>query len=309
MTAPLPTTAHGSRPGALGPGEWALLLGTAAIWGSSYLWIELALESLGPGVVTVARIALGVTAVALVPGARQPVDRADRWRVVVLGAGWFALPMIAFPIAQDLGVATSVVGLLNGAVPIMTTAAAAVMLRALPPRQALLGLGVGLVGLAVVAWPEGAAAGTGSGGRAVAVGIALILGSMAIGSVLVHLLVPLQQRYGALPVLLRAQVVALIVALPFGAADLPGSRASTGALLALLPLGLLSTGLAFTTWTTLIGRAGASRAAVVSYLVPVVAVLLGVVLLGERLAPIRLLGAVAVIGGAWLVAGAPSREE
>ncbi|MFP4312487.1 MAG: hypothetical protein ACLFS9_10985, partial [Nitriliruptoraceae bacterium] len=53
-------TSEGSRPEAFGPVEWALLVGTATIWGSSYLWIELGLRSLEPGVISAARVLLGL---------------------------------------------------------------------------------------------------------------------------------------------------------------------------------------------------------------------------------------------------------
>ena len=159
---------------------------------------------------------------------------------------------------------------------------------------------IGFAGMLVVALPQL------RGATATATGVWLILLSMLVVSLLINLLVPLQQRYGALPVLLRAQLVALVMALPFGIVGLADSTPTSTALLALLPLGLLSTGLAFTTWTTLVGRTGASRGAVVSYLVPVVAVLLGVVVLGEVVTAVDLLGAAGVLLGAWLLSGSES---
>jgi drug/metabolite transporter (DMT)-like permease len=291
------STTEGSRPEAFGPVEWALLLGTATIWGSSYLWIELGLRGLHPGVVSATRVLLGLIAISLVPRSRRPIDPSDRGRLWVLGVGWFGLPMITFPIAQDLGVATSVVGMLNGAMPLLTTFFASVLLRRVPRPRQIFGVVIGFAGLLAISAPEMA------GADATALGVAIILGTMAVGSLLVSVLVPMQQRYGALPVLRRTLSIALLFTLPFAAFGLPRSSLEPVSLLAMLPLGLLSTGLAFVLWTTLVGRTGASRGSVVSYLVPVVAIILGVAVLAETIAPLSLLGTGLVLLGAWAVSG------
>lgn len=291
------STSEGSRPGAFGPVEWALLVGTATIWGSSYLWIELGLRSLHPGVVSATRVLLGLIAISLMPGSRRPIDPSDRGRLWVLGVGWFGLPMVTFPIAQDLGVASSVVGMLNGAMPLLTTFFASLLLRRVPRPRQILGVLIGFAGLLAISAPELA------GADATALGVAIILGTMAVGSLLVSVLVPMQQRYGALPVLRRTLSIALVVTLPFAAFGLPRSTFEPLSVASMLPLGLMSTGLAFVLWTTLVGRTGASRGSVVSYLVPVVAIVLGVVVLAETVAVVALVGTVLVLFGAWAVSG------
>lgn len=291
------STSEGSRPGAFGPVDWALLLATATIWGSSYLWIEFGLRGLHPGVISAARVLLGLVAISLVPGSRRPIDPSDRGRLWVLGVGWFGLPMITFPIAQDLGVATSVVGMLNGAMPLLTTFFASLLLQRAPGPRQVFGVVIGFAGLIAISAPELA------GVDATAIGVAIILATMAVGSLLVSVLVPMQQRYGALPVLRRTLAIALVVTLPFAAVGLPRSSFEPLSIAAMLPLGILSTGLAFVLWTTLVGRTGASRGSVVSYLVPVVAIILGVAVLAETVTPVALLGAALVLVGAWLVSG------
>lgn len=290
-------TSEGSRPEAFGPGEWTLLLATATIWGSSYFWIELGLRSLEPGVVSLVRVLLGLTVISLVPASRAPIDRPDRPKLWLLGLGWFGLPMVTFPIAQDLGVASSVVGMLNGAMPLLTTFFAALLLRRRPSGRQIGGVVIGFLGLLAITGPELLQA------DATAVGIALILATMACGSLLVSVLVPMQQRYGAVAVLRRTLAIALVLTIPFGAYGVADSSFSWLSVLAMLPLGLFSTGLAFVLWTTLVGRTGASRGSVVSYLVPVVAILLGVLVLGERVGPRAAAGTAAVLLGAWAVSG------
>jgi drug/metabolite transporter (DMT)-like permease len=111
--------------------------------------------------------------------------------------------------------------------------------------------------------------------------------------------VPLQQRYGALPVLLPAALIALAVTVPAGVAGISGSELDGRPLAAMLPLGLLGTGWAYVAFALLLGRAGASRGAVAIYFTPVVAIILGVVVRGEHVAAVSVVGAALVIAGAW----------
>jgi drug/metabolite transporter (DMT)-like permease len=293
--------------GAFGPFEWGLLAGTALIWGSSFLLIEIGLVSFRAGVVAMARVLLGILALALFKAARKPVDREDLPRVALLGIVWMGLPMVLFPLAQRL-ISSSVAGMINGAVPLMAAGWAVILLRRLPGRTQILGLAIGFLGIAAISWPEV------QGSRATGLGVALVVLAVLFYGLAVNIAVPLQQRYGALPVLLRAQLASLIIVVPFGLWSLPGSRWSWGSALAMIPLGILGTGLAFVMMTTLVGRAGPSRGSVAIFFVPVVAILLGVTLLGERITPSAVLGTGLVLVGAWLTSrkervAAPRRSE
>jgi drug/metabolite transporter (DMT)-like permease len=288
----------GSRPEAFGAGEWLLLAAIALIWGSSFLFIDLALQAFRPGVIALARVALGAAALALIPASRRAVDREDMPRVALLGLVWMAGPLVLFPVAQQW-IDSSVAGMLNGAVPLFGAAWAVVLLRRPLGRTQTLGLLVGFAGVVAISWPEV------QGSRATTLGAALVVFAVLLYGLSVNLAVPLQQRYGSLPVLFRAQLAALVLLLPFGLWSLPGSRFDAGAALAMLPLGILGTGLAFVLMTTLVGRVGGPRGAVATYFIPVVAIALGVVFLDERVAPAALVGTALVLGGAWLT----SRRE
>ena len=245
----------GSRPEAFGAGEWLLLAAIALIWGSSFLFIDLALEAFRPGVIALARVALGAAALALVPASRRAVDREDMPRVALLGLVWMAGPLLLFPVAQQW-IDSSVAGMLNGAVPLFGAAWAVVLLRRPLGRTQTLGLVVGFAGVVAISWPEV------QGSRATTLGAGLVVLAVVLYGLSVNLAVPLQQRYGALPVLFRAQLAALVLLLPFGLWSLPGSRFEVGAALAMLPLGILGTGLAFVLMTTLVGRVGGPRGAI-----------------------------------------------
>jgi drug/metabolite transporter (DMT)-like permease len=298
MSRRLLETGSGSRTEAFGAQEWLLLSGIALIWGSSFLFIDIGLRAFRPGVVGLARLGLGVAALALFPAARRHLDRADLPRVAFLGLIWAGLPLLLFPVAQQW-IDSSVAGMLNGAVPLFGAAWAVLLLRRPLGRVQTLGLLVGFAGVVAISWPEV------RGSRATTLGVALVLVAVACYGLAVNLAVPLQQRYGALPVLLRAQTAALALLVPFGLWSLPGSRFAWGPALAMLPLGILGTGLAFVLMSTLVGRVGGPRGAVATYFIPVVAIALGVVFLGERVAPAALLGTALVLVGAWLT----SRRE
>lgn len=293
MRRPLLETGSGSRTEAFGVREWGLLASIALIWGSSFLFIDVGLEALAPGVIAVARVALGVAALTLVPAARRPIGREDRVRVAFLGVIWAGLPLILFPVAQQW-IDSSVAGMLNGAVPLAGAAWAVVLLRRPLPRVHAVGLLIGFAGVLAISWPQL------QGSRATTLGAGLVVLAVVLYGLAVNLAVPLQQRYGALPVLLRAQLAALVLLLPFGLWGLRDSSFAWPSVLAMVPLGVLGTGVAFVLMTTLVGRVGGPRGAVATYFIPVVAIALGVLFLGERVAPAALAGTALVVAGAWL---------
>jgi drug/metabolite transporter (DMT)-like permease len=293
MRRPLLETGSGSRTEAFGVREWGLLASVALIWGSSFLFIDVGLEALAPGVIAVARVALGVAALALVPAARRAIGPEDRVRVAFLGVIWAGLPLILFPVAQQW-IDSSVAGMLNGAVPLAGAAWAVVLLRRPLPRVHAVGLLIGFAGVLAISWPQL------QGSRATTLGAGLVVLAVVLYGLAVNLAVPLQQRYGALPVLLRAQLAALVLLLPFGLWGLRDSSWAWPSVLAMVPLGVLGTGVAFVLMTTLVGRVGGPRGAVATYFIPVVAIVLGVLLLGERVAPAALAGTALVVAGAWL---------
>ena len=293
----LPSTARGTHLGAFGASEWGLLVGIALIWGSSFFFMAVGLKALAPGVITLARVGLGALALAMVPRARRSLDREDLRRVMLLGLIWIAIPLTLFPIAQQW-IDSSVTGMLNAATPVSAAMWATVLMRKAPPLRQSVGILLGFVGVLAVSLPELQTS------SANARGVALSMVAVVLYGLSANLAVPLQQRYGALPVLLRTQLAALVVVVPVGVAQLGESSWQWSAALAMVPLGVLGTGLAFVLMATLIGRVGAPRGAIAIYFVPIVAVVLGVVFLDESVAPIAYLGVVLVLAGSWIASRA-----
>jgi drug/metabolite transporter (DMT)-like permease len=287
------TTAPGNRPEAFGLSEWALVTAVALMWGSSFLWIAEGLDHFSPPVVSLSRLLLGAAALALFPRTRRPVERADWPRLVLLALVWMAVPLLLYPIAQQW-VDSSTAGTINGSMPLFSAALAALLLRRLPGPPQLLGLAVGFTGVLLVTLSEA----TGIGGSPL--GIALLLFSTMLYAVAFNLAVPLTQRYGSLPVLLRAQLVAIAVVLPFGLWGLPRSEWDWGAAGAMVVLGVLGSGVAFVASTTLGARAGPVRGSIPIYFLPVVAMLLGALVRHETIPALAIAGVALVIAGAWL---------
>lgn len=293
------TTSSGTNLDAFTWQDWSLLTIIATIWGSSFILMELGLESLAPGVITWIRIALGAAALALVPRARRTrFAREDLPRTFFIGVIWMGIPLSLFPIAQQW-IDSSVAGMINGGMPLTTAAWAMLMLRRYPPRRLAVGLLIGFVGMVAIFVPEVPAVGTG-GDFYTAAGASLVFLAIVLYGLAANLAVPLQQKYGSIPLLLRMQLAALAVVTPMGVIGLSSSSFTWRSALAMVPLGVLCTGVAFVLMATLVGRVGGPRGSIAIYFVPVVAIVLGVAALGETVHMYAIVGTVLVVIGAAL---------
>jgi drug/metabolite transporter (DMT)-like permease len=298
MRSSLPATASGTNVHAYTLNDWGLLAAIAMIWGSSFLFMEIGLRAFEPGVITLARIALGFGTLALFSRARAPIEREDWPRIAFLGVIWMAIPLLLFPVAQQW-ISSSVTGMINGAMPIFAAAWATYLLRRLPGWRQMVGIALGFAGIVLVFVPELQA------GADEIIGALLALLAVVFYGLAANLSVPLSQKYGSLPVVYRAQGVALLVVLPIGLLQISSSSWSWESALAMLPLGILGTGVAFALMAVLTGRVGGPRASIAIYFLPLVAIALGVLVLGESVAPIALAGVGLVMAGAWIA----SRRE
>ncbi len=283
--------------------DWALFLGIATIWGSSFLLIDIGLDALEPGLITFVRVGLGAITLAAIPRATAResgrvsgrIDRADRPRLFALSVFWVAVPFTLFPLAeQHINSATT--GLLNGATPIFTALVAAVVYRNRPGGALLAGLAAGFVGVVLISVP------TIDQGASEALGVAMVVFATLCYGVAINVSAPLLQRYGSLAVMSRVLVLATVWTAPFGLAQVAGSTIEFGPLVAVIALGVIGTGLAYLIMATLVERVGGTRASFITYLIPVVSLLLGVGFRDDAVAAPALVGITLVIAGA-LAAG------
>ncbi len=274
----------------------ALLLGLSAIWGSSFLFIKLGVDELEPAVVALGRIAVGA-AILLPIAARRgglALLRPHLPVLVVLGALNNAAPFWLLGFAEtriDSGLAA----VIQAAAPIFTVLLA---IRLDPSQRVtgirLVGIGVGFVGVALLV-------GVQSGGQVV--GALAVLGAALCYSVSV--LVAGRRATGIPPLHFAAGQVGfgtLLVA-PFGLLQLPDEAPEAKAVLAVVALGVLGSALAYVLYFALIAQAGASRAILVTYLVPAFALVYGAVFLDETVTASALGGLALVLAGTTLATG------
>jgi drug/metabolite transporter (DMT)-like permease len=299
MGARVLSTSHGTHRGAFAAVDWALLASIGTIWGSSFLFMAIGLEAFEPGVVTWLRILFGVAVLAVLPGARRTsIAREDLPALVVVAITWVAIPFSLFPLAQG-SVNSAIAGMLNGAAPIFTAVIATILLRRPPGPRQLLGIPIGFVGVSAIALSAARE------GSSQVVGVVLIVIATICYGVAFNVATPLQQKYGSLPVMARILAIGAVLTAPIGVASVGDSRFAWPSLLATAAVGVLGTGFAFVLMGGLVGRVGPTRASIVGYLIPVVALLLGVLFRGDDVGPVAILGVALVILGAYLA----SRRE
>lgn len=298
MSRGVMSTSVGTHRGAFTALDWGLFAAIGGIWGSSFLFIAIGLDAFEPGLITWLRVLFGAATLWLLPASRPPIAREDRARVVALSFLWVGVPFTLFPLAQQW-ISSGLTGLLNGSLPIFATTIGALMLHRLPGRAQTIGLIVGFAGVAAIAAPSLAE------GSNEALGVLLVLVAVGCYGVAINIAAPLTQRYGSLPVMNRMLALAVLWTAPLGIAGLTGSSFAWGPLAAIAALGALGTGLAFVLMGRLVSRVGSSRASFATYLIPVVALVLGAVFLDETVQALSIVGIGLVIAGALLA----SRKE
>jgi drug/metabolite transporter (DMT)-like permease len=274
--------------------DWLTLAIPGLVWGTSFYFIAEGLEAFPAAMITPMRVGFGALTLGLFPAARRAkIDREDLPRVLLLGVIWMAIPLSIFPFAEER-VSSSVTGMLNGATPLFIAVVAAGMARRLPPRQQIIGVCVGFCGVVLIAVASG------SGGHNSWFGIGLIFVALVFYGFSLNLAVPLQQKYGGLPVLWRAQMVAFVLVTPFAIPSLGDVHFAWGPFFAMVALGVFGTALAFVVMASNAGRLGSTRASVSVYIVPVVSLLLGSIVRHESVAVLAVIGCAIAILGAYL---------
>ena len=269
----------------------------ALIWGSSFLWIKLADRGFAPVEVTFARLALGSAALFPVVAARREAlpRSAALWARIGLAALFAnAIPYLLFAVAEQ-SVDSSTAGVINATTPLWTvTLAVAVRHQKSVTARQCAGLVVGFGGTLLIFSPWHSAYSVTSAG-----GLECLAASISYAISYVYMDRFLARR-GMSPITLSAcqllvAAALLAVALPLSGAGAP--QVSATSLASLVILGVLGTGVAYVLNYQIITSEGATVAATVTYLLPVVAIVLGVVVLGETVTVTVLAGIALVLAG------------
>jgi drug/metabolite transporter (DMT)-like permease len=279
---------------------WLLFGVMSVVWGIPYLFIRIAVREADPLVVVFARVA--VASVLLVPVAayRGAVGRLrGHWpAVALLALVQIVGPFILISVAERY-VSSSLTSLLIAADPLLV-ALFALRLdsseRVTGGRMA--GLVVGIAGVALLL-------GFDVGGDARVLFGALLALLAAAGYALGSLMLK-RPTYAALPslgVVAAECAIATVVVAPFAAFRMPSRVPSLEILGSLAGLGVLCTAVAWLAFFALIAEVGASRGTVFTYVNPLVAVLLGVLALGEPVTGWTVAGFVLIVFGSWASMG------
>ena len=274
----------------------------AFIWGWSFLLIKVALGGMTPATVGFARIALGMVVMLGVLAARRaPLPRDLRtWRhFAVMGLAYSALPFTLLAWGEQ-HITSALASVVNASTGLFTALAAAVGLaERLRPIQ-LAGLGLGFAGVAVAAGVT-----TGDLASSSAAGVAATL---AVSACYGFSFVYARRHLTAVPPLVAAcgqLVTGAVLAAPLAVATSvsDGFSPTWRQLLAVAALGAVGTGIAYVVNYRSIAQLGPTRASLVTYLVPIVAVTVGVVFLDEPFHLRLVLGGVLTVAGIALVEG------
>ncbi len=260
--------------------EWLLLISLAVIWGGSFFFAEVALRDLGPLTVVLGRV--GLAALALIgfvyaTGKRMP----GSWRIwaafLAMGALNNVMPFSLIVWGQ-VHITGGLAAILNATTPLFTVLLAHVLTRdERITAGKLAGVGLGVVGVAVLIGPE-ALAGLGAGGWAQ---IAILGAAVSYAFAAIF-----GRRFRSLPPAVTAagQVTAsTLLMLPLALTLERPWEATPDAWTwgAVLAIALLSTALAYIIYFRILSTAGATNLMLVTLLVPVSAILLGTLILGE----------------------------
>jgi drug/metabolite transporter (DMT)-like permease len=277
-----------------------LFISLAIIWGVPYLLIKVAMSELTPATLVFLRTTIG--ALILLPfviGRGRLRALLPRWRPLLLYTiAELAVPWVLLSDAER-HVSSSLAGLMVAAVPLV--GAALSFLGGGRDRlgaRHIAGLVLGFGGVVVLL-------GFNIGGddaRAVVEILVVVIGYALGPRIISRSLSDLR----ALDVVTASLVICALGYAPFGIAQLPHAMPTLAVAGSVLGLGVLCTAIAFIVFFKLISEVGPTRATVVTYLNPAVAVAAGVLLLGEPLTATTVIGFVLILAGAWMATGARS---
>ena len=285
---------------------YAVLLGTLALmWGSSYLFIKIGVATLPPLSLVLLRVLVGLAILALVVAVtRTPLPRDARTvgHLAVLGAVNIAIPFWLIGWAEQ-HIDSGLAGILQSTAPFFTLVIAASFIHdERVTRGRLAGIGLGFLGILLLSAENIADLGSALGAERLLAELAVVGSSLAyaIGSTYAR-----RNLRNARPLVLAtgqvgwaAVIVGVLALLVDGGVTLPDVPE---AVVSVLWLGAVGTGFAYIVFFRLLTGWGPTRASLVAYLLPVVAVILGVVILGESIDALFVAGAALIVAGVWVV--------
>lgn len=281
-------------------GDAVLLLALSSMWGLSFLFMEISLRELAPLWIVVGRTGVGGLVLLTLLAVRRTglPSRLRTWgHLLILGSINNAAPWAGIAWAQQ-SLPSGLAALLMAIVPTSTLLVSALVGLERITRRRLLGLVLALGGVAAIVLGD-----LGEPGRVIAV-LVVVAATLAYAAGAVYTKSFVSGTLAPLPLATGQVICATAVSIPVALAvegTPPALTALSGATLtSVLLLGTLGTGLAYFVFYTLIARVGATNTTMVTYLIPLVAIVAGAVVLGERLGVPALVGGGLIVLGIWL---------
>jgi drug/metabolite transporter (DMT)-like permease len=282
--------------------DWLLLLVLGIMWGTSYAFIKLGVETLPTFTLIATRLAIGLGLLAtVVLVAREPLPRNPRtyFHLAVMAAINIVIPFSLITWAE-LSVDSAIAAILNGAVPLIVIVLAALTFHDEPiTLNRLVGVIVGYVGVIVLVAP----------GLAGAIGGSEFTGEVALlGSTLAYAIGAVYSRKNIsglrpmIPAVFQVGFAFLMVSVLAFVFENPLAVSwNMDAIVAVLWLGLLGSGAAYLIMFRLLNRIGATATSQLAYLLPVVGIITGAIMFGEQVDARVLGGTALILGGVALV--------
>ncbi len=288
------------------PAQLAWLIALGAIWGSSFLFMKIAVPAFGPSMMMGGRIGIAAITLSIVAWLlKKSLPRGRQWTpAIITGIFYAAIPLYLWGYAaQSLSV--SLLSIINATAPLF---GAALSLLWLPGHESkpisargLAGLALGFAGVAVLVGGEDLHAGaTPTLAIAAAFAASILYGAVSNYNQIAKIADPYSNVLGALWVATLAMTPMMLL---FPMREAPGVAAWSS----VAALGILCTAIAYVVYFRLIEQIGAAPTLTVTYLIPLFGVLWGVVFLNERIGVHHVAGAVMILAGIALVAKARRR--
>jgi drug/metabolite transporter (DMT)-like permease len=282
--------------------DWLLLLVLGVMWGTSYAFIKLGVETLPTFTLIATRLAIGLTLLATVVAvAREPLPRSPRtyFHLAVMGAINIVIPFSLITWAE-VTVDSNIAAILNGAVPLLVIVLAALTFHDEPiTLNRLVGVVIGYVGVVVLVFPGLVAA---AGGSEFTGEVALLGSTLAYAVGAVYARHNIKGLRPMIPALFQVAFAFLMVAVLALAFEHPFAVAwNPDAIIAVVWLGLLGSGVAYLIMFRLLSRIGATATSQLAYLLPVVGIITGAIMFSEAIDARVIGGTALILGGVTLV--------
>ena len=287
-------------------GTWVLFLVLGFLWGSSYFWIKVGVETLPPLTLIAGRLLVGgAFLVSVVAIARESLPRAPRMygHLLVMAVVNIVLPFILITVGEQ-SIDSALASILNATVPLSVIVLAPLFL---PDERItiwrLLGLAIGFAGIVTLVSPDL----VNLSDSDLSGELMMLASSLSYGAGNVYSRRNVHGLRPMIPALFQVTFAALIVTTLALVVDRPFDtvRLTPEAIVAVVWLGILGSGLAYLCFFTILQRWGATRTSMVAYLLPVVGILMGT-LLGEAVTLERVVGTALIIAGIALVNSGPA---